>query len=176
MANETNANEMEVNRLIDLLYERIEDARSPALKPNMSMVDRDEMLDLLDDLRAQLPTELKRAQDLLAKRDKFIEDAKREVERMLKKAEAEAKQKVSDSEITYQAQEEARRILARAEGRSAQLYEVANHYAEDLMSRLEEATAAALSEVKDSRARFRAASAEKQQKSRESLAAAEAES
>ena len=47
----------DVNRLIDMLYERIEDAKSPALKPNMSMVDRDELLDLLDELRAQLPVE-----------------------------------------------------------------------------------------------------------------------
>ena len=45
----------DVSRLIDMLYEHIENAKSPALKPNMSMVDRDEMLDLLDELRAQLP-------------------------------------------------------------------------------------------------------------------------
>ena len=38
----------DINRLIDMIYERIEDAKSPALKPNMSMVDRDELLDLLD--------------------------------------------------------------------------------------------------------------------------------
>ena len=38
----------DVNRLIDMLYERIEDAKSPALKPNLSMVDRDEVLDLLE--------------------------------------------------------------------------------------------------------------------------------
>ena len=56
----------DVNRLIDMLYERIEDAKSPALKPNMSMVDRDELLDLLDELRAQLPVEIKRAQELLS--------------------------------------------------------------------------------------------------------------
>ena len=67
----------DVNRLIDMLYERIEDAKSPALKPNMSMVDRDELLDLLDELRAQLPVEIKRAQELLSARDKFVEDAKR---------------------------------------------------------------------------------------------------
>lgn len=36
----------------------------------MSMVDRDEMLDLLDELRAQLPVEIKRAQELLAAREK----------------------------------------------------------------------------------------------------------
>lgn len=41
----------DINRLIDMIYERIEDAKAPALKPNMSMVDRDEMLDLLDELR-----------------------------------------------------------------------------------------------------------------------------
>ena len=73
----------DVNRLIDMLYERIEDAKSPALKPNMSMVDRDELLDLLDELRAQLPVEIKRAQELLSARDKFVEDAKRDVDRMM---------------------------------------------------------------------------------------------
>ena len=84
MANDT-------NRLIDMLYERIEDAKSPALKPNMSMVDRDEMLDLLDELRAQLPVEIKRAQELLAAREKFVDDAKRDVDRMMRQAELEAK-------------------------------------------------------------------------------------
>ena len=37
----------DINRLIDMIYERIEDAKSPALKPNMSMVDRDELLQTL---------------------------------------------------------------------------------------------------------------------------------
>ena len=89
----------DVNRLIDMLYERIEDAKSPALKPNMSMVDRDELLDLLDELRAQLPVEIKRAQELLSARDKFVEDAKRDVDRMMRQAELDAKTKVSDSEV-----------------------------------------------------------------------------
>ena len=80
----------DVNRLIDMLYERIEDAKSPALKPNMSMVDRDELLDLLDELRAQLPVEIKRAQELLSARDKFVEDAKRDVDRMMRQAELDA--------------------------------------------------------------------------------------
>ena len=65
----------DVNRLIDMLYERIEEAKAPALKPGMSIVDRDEMLDLLDELRAQLPVEVKRAQELLSAREKFVEEA-----------------------------------------------------------------------------------------------------
>ena len=161
------ANDM--NRLIDMLCERIEDAKSPALKPNMSIVDKDEMLDLLDELRAQLPVELKRAQDLLAAREKFVDEAKRDVERMLRQAEMEAKSKVSDSEVLYAAKEKARQIIATAEERSRQLYQVANEYAEDVMGRTEEAVQAALDEVKQSRMRFRSASAAKAQEQRDKL-------
>ena len=81
----------DVNRLIDMLYERIEEAKAPALKPGMSIVDRDEMLDLLDELRAQLPVEVKRAQELLSAREKFVEEAKRDVDRMMRQAELEAR-------------------------------------------------------------------------------------
>ena len=159
----------DVNRLIDMLYERVEEAKSPALKPNLSMVDRDEILDLLDELRAQVPVEIKRAQELLAAREKFVEDAKRDVERMMRQAELEAKSKVSDSEVLYAAKEKARQIVAQAEERSRRLYQVANEYAEDALARTEEAVQAALDEVKQSRVRFRSASKEKMQEQRDKL-------
>ena len=159
----------DINRLIDMLYERIEDAKSPALKPNMSMVDRDEMLDLLDELRAALPVEIKRAQELLAAREKCVDDAKRDVDRMMRQAELEAKTKVSESEVLYAAKEKARQIIARSEERSRQLYQVANEYAEDALARTEEAVQAALDEVKQSRVRFRTASAAKMQEQRDKL-------
>ena len=159
----------DVNRLIDMLYERIEEAKAPALKPGMSMVDRDEMLDLLDELRAQLPVEVKRAQELLSAREKFVEDAKRDVDRMMRQAELEARTKISDSEVLYAAKEKARKIIAHAEERSRQLYQVANEYAEDALVRTEEAVQAALDEVKQSRVRFRATSAEKLQEQRAKL-------
>ena len=157
----------DVNRLIDMLYERIEDAKSPALKPNMSMVDRDELLDLLDELRAQLPVEIKRAQELLSARDKFVEDAKRDVDRMMRQAELDAKTKVSDSEVLYAAKEKARQMVARAEERCRQLYQVTNEYAEDALARTEEAVQMALDEVKQQRVRFRSASAAKMQEQRD---------
>ena len=150
----------DVNRLIDMLYERIEDAKSPALKPNMSMVDRDELLDLLDELRAQL---------LLSARDKFVEDAKRDVDRMMRQAELDAKTKVSDSEVLYAAKEKARQMVARAEERCRQLYQVTNEYAEDALARTEEAVQMALDEVKQQRVRFRSASAAKMQEQRDKL-------
>ena len=165
MANDVN----NINRLLDMLYERIEDAKAPALKPNMSMVDRDEMLDLLDELRAALPIELKRAQELLAAREKFVDEAKRDVERMMRQAELEARTKVSDSEVLYAAKEQARQIVARAEERARQLYQVTNEYSEDALARTEEAVQAALDEVKQQRIRFRTASNAKMQEQRDKL-------
>ena len=159
----------DVNRLIDMLYERIEEAKAPALKPGMSIVDRDEMLDLLDELRAQLPVEVKRAQELLSAREKFVEEAKRDVDRMMRQAELEARTKVSDSELLYAAKEKARQIIAHAEERSRLLYQVANEYAEDALARTEEAVQAALDEVKQQRVRFRTASAEQMQEQRAKL-------
>ena len=160
----------DINRLIDMLFERIEDAKSPALKPNMSLVDRDEILDLLEELRAQLPVEIKRAQELLAAREKFVEEAKRDVDRMMRQAELDAKTKVSESEVIYAAKEKARQIVGRAEERPRQLYQVANEYAEDALARTEEAVQAALDEVKQSRVRFRSASAAAMQEQRDKLA------
>ena len=162
MANNAN----DVNRLIDMIYEQIEDAKSPALKPNMSMVDRDELLDLLDELRAQLPVEIKRAQELLAARDKFVEDTKKDADRMMRQAELEAKSKVSESEVLTAARQRAQSIVANAEARSKRLYQVANEYAEDALVRTEEAIQMALDEVKQSRIRFRSASAAKMQEQR----------
>ena len=159
----------DVNSLIDMLYEKIEDARSPALKPNMSMVDRDEMLELLDELRSQLPVEIKRAQELLAARGKFVEGAKRGVDRMMRQAELEAKSKVSESEVMAAAKERSRQIIAHAEDRTRQMYQVCNEYTEDALARTEEAIQMALDEVKQSRIRFRSTSAAKLQEQRAKL-------
>jgi cell division septum initiation protein DivIVA len=168
MANNTNpAND--VTRLIDMIYARIDEAKSPALKPNMSMVDRDEMLDLLDELRAQLPVEIKRAQELLAARDKFVEDAKRDVDRMMHQAELEAKSRVSESEVLSAAKQRSREMIAHAEDRCRQMYQVCNEYTEDALARTEEAVQMALDEVKQSRVRFRSASAAKLQEQRQKL-------
>lgn len=159
----------DVNRLIDMLYEKVEDAKSPALKPDMSVVDRDEILDLLDELRAQLPIEIKRAQELLAAREKFVEDAKRDVDRMMRQAELDAKAKISDSEVLTAAREKGKQIISNAEDRSRQMYRVTNEYTEDALARTEEAIQMALDEVKQSRIRFRSASTTKMQEQREKL-------
>ena len=161
----------EINRLIEMLYEKVEDARSVTLQPGMCKLERDEMLDLLDELKAQIPGEIKRAQELLSAREKFIDDAKREAERIVREAEQEAKKKIASSEVSQQAREEAKRLLSQAEDNSRQLFQMASAYAEDVMSRTEEFMQSGLDSVKENHRRFREASVAKMQEQRDRLLA-----
>ena len=159
----------DVEHLIDMLYDMVNDAKNAPLSSDKCVIDRDEALDLLDEIRAGLPAELKRAQDLIQAKEDYVNSAKREVGRMMQKAEFDAKSKVSDSEVLVAARERGHEIIKRAEDRSNEMYRVVNEYTEDALRRTEEAIQAALDEVKQSRVRFRAASAARRQKDREEL-------
>ena len=155
--------EKDVQRLLDMLYSMIDEAKSAAFSSEKCTINRDEALDLLDEIRSTLPIEMTKAQELIRARDEYVASAKKEVEKMLRQAEMEAKTIVSESETLQQARQKGNDIIRRAEERTKELYQVANTYTEDALRRTEEAIQAALDEVKESRIRFRAASAEKMQ-------------
>ena len=155
--------EKDVQRLLDMLYSMIDDAKSAAFSAEKCTINRDEALDILDEIRGKLPLELKKAKELIAARNEYVAGAKKEVDKMMRQAELDAKTIVSESEIIQQARQKGNDIIRRAEERSRELYRVANTYAEDALRRTEEAIQAAVDEVKESRIRFRAASAEKMQ-------------
>ena len=133
----------DVQHLIDMLFDMIDNAKNAPLSGEKCMINRDEALDLIDEIRAQLPAELKRAQELTRAQEEYVESAKRE---------------------------EAR---TKAEDRARERYRVANEYTEDALRRTEEAIQMALDEVKQSRANFRATSAEQMRKKRAELAQTE---
>ena len=106
--------EENVQKLLDMLYEMIDEAKNAPLSNDKCVLNRDEALDLLDEIRAQMPVELKRAQELVRARDEYVEAAKRDVERMMQKAEFEAKSKVSESEVLTAARAKGHEIVTRA--------------------------------------------------------------
>ena len=154
--------EKDVQRLLDMLYGMIDEAKSVAFSSDKCIIVRDEALDLLDEIRAKLPLELKKAQELIAARSEYVAGAKKEAQEVLRQAELDARTIVSESETLQLARQKSSEIIRRAEDRSKELYHVANTYTE-------EAIQAALTEVQESRARFRAASKEQMQAQRQQL-------
>ena len=76
----------DVQYLIDMLYEMIDGAKGVLMAPDKCIIVREEALDLLDDLKGQLPQELKRAKDLIRARDEFVENAKKEADKIRRRS------------------------------------------------------------------------------------------
>lgn len=146
-----------VDELLDMLYGIVEDAKNMPLSSDKCVIDRSQVLDLLDDIRAQFPVELAEAQKLLAARSDYIASAKREGDLIRQQAEEKAKQLIAEDQILNIAKQKGNEMLRQAEERSRELRKAANDYCEDIMRRTEEAMAEAYDEIKRSRIRFRSA-------------------
>lgn len=164
--------DFDAKHLIDMLYDLVSEAKNFPLSSDKCVIDRETALDLIEELREGLPDELQRAKDLIMARDRYVSDAKREVDKMIQRAEQDARSKVSDSEVVMAARDRGKEMVRRAEERTNEMYRVVNEYTEDALRRTEEAIQAALEEVKQSRVKFRAASAARRQKDREELSRA----
>lgn len=162
----SNNSHNDVLHLIDMLYETVDEAKSAAFSSDKCIISRNEVLDMLGELRAQLPTELKKAQELIRARDEYVEAAKREADNVRRKADLDAKTIVSESRITQAAREKGHEIVRRAEERAHNMLQVTNEYTEDALRRTEEAIQMALQEMQEARSRYRAASNERLQDAR----------
>ena len=145
-----------IEEVITTLYEMVQDAWSLPLGNDKCVVERDKVLDLLDEISNQLPGELKQAKTIVESRNEVITNAKREAENILKQAEARAKQMISREEVYRQAEREAEDMIKAAQAKIKELRQVTNDYVDDAMKRTEDAIAQSLAEIKDSRSKFRA--------------------
>lgn len=126
----------DVQHLLDMLYEMIDGAKNAPLSSDRCILNRDEALDLLDEIRAQLPVELARAQELIRAKEDYVKAAKRDVERMMQQAELDAKAKVSETEVLTAARDAAARSSSAPKIAAARC-RVANEYTEDALRRQE---------------------------------------
>ena len=155
--------ENEVLELIEMLYTMVTEAWGVPLGNEKCIVERDKVLNLLDEIKAQLPAEVAEARRLVNARDEFIGSAKREADAIRKAAEDRAREMVEEQEIVIAAKTRSNEVLTQAENRTRELYRVANEYVDDALRRTEEAINSALSEVRQSRSNFRAAAGSGQQ-------------
>ena len=115
-----------LEELINSMYDMVQDAKNMPLSSDKCVLERDRLLDMLDELRAQLPADIKMAQDIVEKRNELIAAGKREAETLRKKAEDAARQMISETEIVVAARKRAKEIVGNAEIQARELRRVAN--------------------------------------------------
>ena len=158
-----------IEEVIGALYEMVQDAWSLPLGADKCVLERDKVLDLLDEINNQLPAEFKQAKTIVHARNEVITNAKREAESVLKQAAQKAKQMTAESEIYKQAEADAAKLLAdtkeqaeavvqSTQDKLKELRNVTNSYVIDALKRTEEAVAEALKEVETAREKFEALS------------------
>ncbi len=146
-----------VEELIEMLYEMVEEARSLPLGADKCILDRDKVLDLMDEIKAQLPVELSEAKKLIAAKAEYVAGAKREAELLRQQAEEQAKRMLSEDHTMAIAKQKSQEIIRSAEERAKELRRVASEYCEDILKRTEEAIIQAGEEIRASRVKFRSA-------------------
>ena len=65
----------------------IQEARSVPLSADKCMIDQEKALDILDEIRTNMPKDLEMARALVEKRNEMVESSKREAEELRRKAE-----------------------------------------------------------------------------------------
>ena len=127
---------MDVLVLIDKLDDLIHNAK-PVPLTDQVRVDKEEIYDILDQMRATIPEEIKQARWIVKERQEMLAEAKREAERVIKEAREKQDQLISQEEVTRQAERGAEDIIEDARGREREIRLGAEDYADEILATLE---------------------------------------
>jgi hypothetical protein len=127
---------MDVLVLIDKLDDIIHNARSVPLTDSV-MIDREEMYDILDQMRSTIPEEIKQARWIVKERQEMLAEAKQEAERMLKEAQERADRLASETEVVHLAERNAQQTMEDARERERETRLGAEDYADEVLGNLE---------------------------------------
>ena len=149
--------------IIGALYDMVQDARSMPLAADKCILERDRVLDMLDEIIAQLPHELKQARTIVESRNELISQARREAETVIRQAQEKAKELVTKEAIYQEAVKRAEELVGQTQNRIEMLKKAANQYMDDALKTTEEVIAKSLDEVRETRMKFRAVIEPKEQ-------------
>jgi hypothetical protein len=149
-------NEQNIEDIISALYDMVQDARGVPLAADKCIAERDKVLDMLDEIIAQLPAELKQARTIVESRNELIGQARREAESVIRQAQEKANQMVTEETIYQEAKRQCQEMVLQTQTRMAELRKASNDYMDDALRRTEEAIAMSLEDVRDTRTKFKA--------------------
>jgi vacuolar-type H+-ATPase subunit H len=122
--------------LIDKLDDLVHNAKTIPLSDSVR-VDKEEIYDILDQMRATIPEEIKQARWIVKERQEMLAEAKKEAERIIKEARERQERLVGEEEITKQAERGAEDIIEDARTREREIRLGAEDYADEILNTLE---------------------------------------
>ena len=138
---------------LDELLEQFDEVIDGGIKipGKKTVVDVEKLRAVIDDIRLNIPSEIKQARGIVADRAEIIANAKKEAEGIIHNAEERARAMVAQEEITKLAQQKANETVAQAQAKSREMRKAAQDFVEEIMRRTDESLSANLSEVRKTR-------------------------
>lgn len=146
---------MNINEVLDMLDELLDHSWSLPLSGGRCVVDADKVRDLIDDIRINMPSEIKQAKAIVSDRGDILEAAKAEANEIIRKAEERAKVLTSKEESFKNAQAKASEVLSQTQMQSREMRAAAQSFSDDILRVTEESLVKALSELKQTRQALR---------------------
>ena len=141
---------MEVLTLLETLEEMLNRSASIPLTKR-TLIDKDELLSVVNDIKLKLPDELKQAKWVKEERQKILVDAQKEANQLIKEAENRIIAMIDEHEITKKAYEQKTEIIESANAFSKDLINGTKKYADDILAELEANLQDKLDIIKDNR-------------------------
>jgi len=139
---------MDILQMIDRLEELLNESRPLPFTHNV-IVDEDRMLDLIDQMRVSIPEEVKKAQQLLAQRDRLIAQAQEEAQRTVNLARDRSNELVERDQVVQAAYTQAEQIKAQAHADGDVIRREADQYVLETLRSLEMEMERSLNQVRN---------------------------
>lgn len=127
---------MDVMALIDKLEDLIANSRKVPLA-NSVIINEQNLYDIIDEMRAALPDELKQARWIVKERQEMIEEAEKEATRIIEEAREKAEKMASETEVVKLAEKRANEMIEAAQAREREIRLGAEDYADEMLANLE---------------------------------------
>ena len=141
---------MEIFTLLETLEEALERGKTIPFS-NKTVVDKEEILDIVKEIRLKLPDELKQAKWVKEERGRIIAEAQKESEGIIKEAENRIIAMIDEHEITRKAYEQKAQIIEAANEMSREISQGTKDYADNLLEKIEIALEDALKTIQNNR-------------------------
>ncbi len=128
---------MDIEKIIESIEEKIDSCPTIPFW-GRGIIDKDELLDMLQEMKNKLPEELSQAKWVNNERQRIINDAQKRAETMVRETEEKIAAMVNEHDITQQAYAKANQIVDSAQQNSREIRLGANQYADDVLRALEE--------------------------------------
>ncbi|MFA9423892.1 MAG: ATPase [Sedimentibacter sp.] len=128
---------MDILNLLEKIEDLVEEASKFPLS-NKVMIDKEEMLEVINEIRLKLPDEINRASWVSKERQRILNEAQAEADELIEKVKDQQRYLIEENEVTKQAQKYASQIIQEAEMKSNDMKVGAYNYSDDILSKLQE--------------------------------------